>query len=58
MKVPAELGAKLCGVLGVAWSDGYKTLDDFAAALERVAAEAKVQAARQRAAESGDKLIG
>lgn len=58
MIVTPEIGAKLCGVLGVAWSDGYKTLEDFAIALERVAADARTQHAKQRAEADGNRLIG
>jgi hypothetical protein len=58
LKIPSEMGHKLCGILSVAWSDGYKSLEDFAKALERVAADARVLHARQQAEEGGTRLIG
>jgi hypothetical protein len=58
MKVPAEIGHQLCGILGACWSDGYKNLVHLAEALERVAANCRRLAAEQSAANVGDRLIG
>lgn len=58
MRVPAEIGHQLCGILGGCWSDGYKNLIDLASALERVAANCRRLAAEQEAANPRDRLIG
>jgi hypothetical protein len=58
MKIPAELGGRLCGIMSACWSDSYPDAIAFASALEKLAAEARVYAAKKNAEYDGDRIIG
>lgn len=58
MQIPSELGSRLCGIVSAAWSGSYPDAIAFASALEKLAAEARVYAAKQRAEHDGDRIIG
>lgn len=58
MKIPADLGGRLCGIMSAAWSDSYPDAIAFASALEKLAAEARVYAAKQKAEHDGQRIIG
>jgi hypothetical protein len=58
MKIAPSFGGQLCGILSACWSESYKSYEDFASDLERLATLARAEATRLRAEQTGDRIIG